>query len=154
MKINARRTEDGTFTLKFDQTEVVLSVADLKTLLLQVTRLLTPDAMKADASAQQEAGKLAETLKSATDIEVQAFIQAAGGEDILVLLKLGEEDQPLLDKLYGNMTDNMRTMFEEDLGFKYGDGVPDGPAKTAIREMNKTLTALAADGRFTLPVGN
>lgn len=152
MKISARRADDGAFTLKFDQTEVVLSVADLKTLLLQVTRLLTPDAMKADANALEQAGKLADTLKGATDIEVQAFIQAAGEDDILVLLKLAEEDEPLLEKLYGNMTDNMRTLFEEDLGFKYGDGVPDGPAKTAIREMNNTLRALAADGRFTLPL--
>lgn len=152
MKISARRAEDGAFTLKFDQTEVILSVADLKTLLLQVTRLLTPDSMKADDTAVKQANALADTLKSATDIEIQAFIQAAGEDDILVLLKLSEDDTPLLDKLYSNMTDNMRTLFEEDLGFRYGDGVPDGPAKTAIRAMNATLRTLATDGRFELPL--
>lgn len=152
MKISARRSDDGTFTLKFDQTDVALSTADLKTLLMQVTRLLTPDAMKADASAVESAAKLAATLKGATDIEIQAFIQAAGEDDILVLLKLGEEDEALLGKLYGNMTENMRRLFEEDMGFKYGDGIPDGPAKTAIREMQATIRKLAADGRFTLPL--
>lgn len=152
MKISARRAEDGAFTLKFDQTEVVLTVTDLKQLLLQVTRLLTPDNMKADASAEKDAAKLAETLKGATDIEIQAFIQASGEEDVLVLLKMCEEDQPLLDKLYGNMTENMRTLFEEDLGFKYSDGIPNGPAITSIRGMNKALRALAADGRFELPL--
>ena len=152
MKISARRSDDGTFTLKFDQTEVALSAQDLKSLLMQVTRLLTPDAMKADASAVESAAKLADTLKGATDLEIQAFIQAAGEDDMLVLLKLGEQDEALLAKLHANMTGNMRTLFEEDMGFKYGDGLPDGPAKSAIRNMQATLRKLAVDGRFTLPL--
>lgn len=152
MKISARRSDDGSFTLKFDQAEVVLSTSDLKSLLMQVTRLLTPDAMKADASAVESAAKLAATLKGATDVEIQAFIQAAGGDDMLILLKLGEGDEALLNKLHVNMSGNMRTLLEEDMGFKYGDGIPDGPAKTAIRNMQATIRALAADGRFTLPL--
>ena len=152
MKISARRGEDGSFTLKFDQTEVALTAGDLKTLLLQVTRLLTPVSMRADVAAVDEAKPLADALKGASDIEVQAFIQAAGEDDVLILLKLGEGDDTLLGKLYGNMSEKMRTLFEEDMGFKYGDGVPEGPAKSAIRDMHATLRALAADGRFALPM--
>lgn len=151
MKISARRSEDGAFTLKFDQTEVVLGMGDLKRLVMQVSRLLTPESMNTEGAVQQEAVKLAEIIKGADDIGVQALIQAAEEDDILVLLKLGEEDEALLDKLYGNMSEKVQTMFEEDLSFKFGDSVPDGPAKTSIRNLNHSLRTLARDGRFTLP---
>lgn len=146
MRISAKRTENGTFVLHFDNTEVTLSAADLRSLLLQITRILTPDAMKADKDVEMLADAIGGKVKDMNDVGVQHFIQAADDEDILVLLKLGEEDDTLLNKLYGNMSDHLATVFEEDVGFKYGNGMPDSLARSAVKRLNATMDRLRADG--------
>ena len=122
MKITAKKAAPDVYSLSFDDTEVALEGNDLKTLLIQITRLLRP-AGELAKSGDERRKEFLRHIKNADDVGLQKFLLAADHEDVLILLKVAEDDKALLKKFYGNMSDRSRKICIEDLIFKYKDGV-------------------------------
>ena len=121
-KITAKKAAPDVYSLSFDDTEVALEGNDLKTLLIQITRLLRP-AGELAKSGDERRKEFLRHIKNADDVGLQKFLLAADHEDVLILLKVAEHDKALLKKFYGNMSDRSRKICIEDLIFKYKDGV-------------------------------
>lgn len=122
MKISIVKSGDDAFDVSFDETKVTLSSADIKTLLLQATKVLMPDGGPV-AKPEDRAKKFANRFLNANDVGVQNFIREADPDEILVLLKIIETDDKLLQRFYTNMSNNMQKMMSEDLAFKFKEGV-------------------------------
>ena len=86
MKITVKEDGEGLYSISFDGTEVRLDARDLKELLMQATQMLAPSsamAQKADAHRRDFMAR----LSGAGDVGIQALIQTADHDDIVVLLK-------------------------------------------------------------------
>jgi len=146
MKITVRDDGDGAYTASFDDTEVRLDARDLKDLLIQATQILAPSsavAQKADAHRRDFMAR----LSGADDVGVQAFIQTADHEDLVVLLKVAEQDGELRQKLFHNMSDTNRKIFIEDLEYKFQNDVADPVVHAALDRLERVVEHLEADGR-------
>lgn len=128
MKITINKSGDNAFDLAFDETKITLTAADIKTLLLQATKVLLPDGGPV-AKPEDRAKKFANRFQKANDVGVQNFIRDADPDELLVLLKIIEADEALLQRFYTNMSDNLQKMMTEDLAFKFKEGV--SPEKVA-----------------------
>ena len=94
----------------------------LKSLLIQITRLLSP-ASELTKSGVERRKEFIRHIKNANDVGLQKFLLAADHEDVLILLKVAENDKALLKKFYGNMSERSRKICIEDLIYKYEDDV-------------------------------
>lgn len=143
MKIHVHKLGADTFSLAFGGTEVALSGGDLKALLLEIMKVIKPGAQPA-VDPGETASELARAVKGASDVGVQSFLRTAQEDDLLVLLKVCETDQALLDKVYGNMTERWRTLYQEDLSYKFTDEPLGEDAATAalgrLVEVSGTLS--------------
>ncbi|MBL6957526.1 MAG: hypothetical protein ISR52_00975 [Rhodospirillales bacterium] len=145
MKISLSKAKDNDYLLSFDDTSVTLDAAGLKSLLLQVTQVLAPGAIETK-NALEKAGEYIELIKGANDVGIQSLLQAADEDDILVLLKTGEEDQALQEKFFGNMSEKFRKVYQEDLEFKFNEGVSDQLVNSAIKRLKLTTDTLEEKG--------
>lgn len=122
MKIDVMNRGDGTFVLSLDGEDFSLNGQDLKTLLLQLTQVLAPSSDIA-REANLKNRRFLERLKTADDVDLQTFIQAADHDDVVILLKAAEDETDICDKLFSNMSDNLRKMFLEDVEFRFKEDV-------------------------------
>lgn len=135
MKISVVRAESGAVSLTFGETVVALDPADTRTLLVELTKALRADG-SLSPTAPQQAADLAARIKAGNDIGIQKLLRVADHDDLLVLLKYTEEDGPLYDKIFGNMTEKSQKIFREDLSYRFREGV-------AESELGKTINRLA-----------
>lgn len=145
MKISVTKAAPDVYVLTIDETEVALDGSALKTLLVEVTRVLAPTADIA-ATDEDRARNFARRIKNANDMGIQKLLLVCDHDDLLVLLKLGEQDKALLRKFYGNMSDRLRKIFAEDLAFKFKDGVPRGRIRDAVDRLSRTARDLEGEG--------
>jgi len=149
MQINAADNGNGTYSVSFDDTTVVLNAQDLKMLLLNVTQVLAPGsaaAKESNARGQRFMGR----IKEAGDVDVQVFIQAANHDDVVVLLKAAENDTDVRQKLFRNMSENSRKMFVEDMEFRFQEAVPEGEINSTLDRLSRTADQLRSEGRADL----
>ncbi|MCW9003127.1 MAG: hypothetical protein OQJ87_10455 [Rhodospirillales bacterium] len=144
MKIVVKRVAPDVYSMSFDDVEVALDSAEVKTLLLQITQVLAPPGKSAQGG-EGEMKTFMRHLRSANDPGIQALLRQITHDDALVLLKLGESDEALLQKLYGNMSENARKLFEEDLSYKFKEGVPEGQAAPAMKRVKVVAEKLRAE---------
>lgn len=145
MKVTVNKAAPDVYVLAFDDTEIALDAFELKDLLFQVTRFLIPDGEPAQ-STEERSREFTRYIKRANDVGIQRFLRAADQGDLLVLLKSGENDQGLLDKFYGNMTERSRKMFTEDLVYKFREGVTSSQVNTALGRLIRTAKNLEEEG--------
>ena len=140
MKIVVKQAAPDVFSLTFEDTEIALEGRDLKNLLLQVTKVLAPGdgAVK---NPEDKAKEFVRHIKTANDIGIQKFLMTADQGDILVFLKITEDDQAIKDKLYGNMSDRLGKILAEDIAYKFKDGVSASQSNASVGR----LMALAED---------
>ncbi len=146
MKINVYEDGKGTYAISFDGDEVKLDTRDLKELLMQTTEVLAPTAAvsrKADADQRVFMAR----LSAADDVGVQALIQTAGHDDIVVLLKMSELDHELRDKLIHNMSDTNRKIFLEDVDYKFQQDAVESLVRAAFVRLQRVVEELEDDGR-------
>ncbi len=146
MKITVREDGEGVYLILFDGTEVRLDARDLKELLVQVTQVLAPSsavAQKADAHRRDFMVR----LSGADDVGIQALIQTADHEDLVVLLKVAENNGELRQKLFHNMSDTNRKIFLEDLEYKFQNDAADSLVHAALDRLERVVEDLEADGR-------
>jgi hypothetical protein len=122
MKITAKKAAPDVYAISFDDIEVAIEGNDLKSLLIQITRLLSP-ASELTKSGVERRKEFIRHIKNANDVGLQKFLLAADHEDVLILLKVAENDKALLKKFYGNMSERSRKICIEDLIYKYEDDV-------------------------------
>lgn len=144
MEINARQAAPDVYTITFDETEVVLEGGDIKTLLLEVMKLLAPDG--STEKSKEKAKEFLRHIKNANDVGIQKLMLSARHEDLLVLLSKAEDDQVLQDKFFNNMSDTNRKVFVEDLDFQSREEQPEGLERDAFKRLIKTARKLEADG--------
>ena len=145
MKITIVKSSDNTFDVSFDETTVTLSSADIKTLLLQATKVLMPDRGPV-AKPEDRAKKFANRFKLANHVGVQNFIREADPDELLVLLKIIETDDKLLQRFYSNMSDNLQKMMAEDLAYKLKDGVAPEKVAAALNGLMRKSKELEQKG--------
>lgn len=145
MKISVGKTPQGAITLAFDETRVALSLAETKVLLLELTRVLLPQAAPAP-SPMVKAEQLAARIKIANDLGIQKLLRVADHDDLLVLLKFGEKDAGLGAKIYGNMTAKSRKIYAEDLAYRFKEGVPEDLLGKAASRLAAAVRDLENEG--------
>lgn len=145
MKISIVKSGDNEFDVSFDETKVTLSSADIKTLLLQATKVLMPDGGPV-AKPEDRAKKFAIQFLKANDVGVQNFIREADPDDLLVLLKIIEADEKLLQRFYANMSDNVQKMMTEDLAFKFKEGVASDKVAAALNGLMRKSKEMEQKG--------
>lgn len=150
MKITAEKVSANTFRIAFGDTHVSLDARQLKTLLAEVVGVIAPD-IGVRANPQDIFKSLCATLKDADPVGVQKFILSAEDEDILILLKMGENDENFLETLYANMSARARKMYEEDLGFRFTEGIPKADMRRAMENLNQLSLKLHDDGMLEPP---
>lgn len=148
MRIAVKKTENGDIAIAFDDKQVTLNGAETKTLLLELTKVLIPEAAMAK-SAEKRAEDLVGKIKSANDIGIQKLLRMAEHDDLLVLLKHGEADPALTSKIYGNMTEKSRKIFAEDLAYQFKEAVSDEALGKAVGRIAVTARELEDEGSLT-----
>lgn len=150
MKISVQQAPDGGFSLTFDDTEVVLGKDELKTLLLQLTGVIAGGAAPAPDARQRTLSFLKE-LCAANDLGIQKYLMACDHDDILVLLKIGEQNSKQLETLYANMGDRSRKIFEEDLAYKFNGGASKAQVTEALKGLLSMAEKLKKEGALIFP---
>lgn len=134
MEISVTKGAPGCYVLKLGETELTVSEAELKTLLLRASALLVPG-VAAEPNAEALTREFAALLTDADDRRVQKLLLLANHADVLVLLKAAERNRPVIDKIYANMSERSRKIFSEDLAYKYKQGVPAAEEGAAMRRL-------------------
>ncbi|MBT4701320.1 MAG: hypothetical protein HOB79_09615 [Rhodospirillaceae bacterium] len=148
MKIAVTKSSDNAFEITFGEQKISVGLDDLKSLLMEVTRVLTPGGGLSKRSDTQ-ASDLVSRMKTADDVGIQNFIPSVDEDDILILLKYGEDDEALLKKFYSNMSERSRKMHAEDMAYKFQNGIPSGQLEAAISRLLKTAQQMEEDGSLT-----
>ncbi len=155
MKISVKKVSSDTFAISFGDVVVALSEAEVRTLLLQLTRTISPELAARRARRMSGGGGpdyrgFMRRLRNANDIGIQALLRSVSTDDTLILLKLGEKSELLQKKLFSNMSDKSAQMFTEDLSYKFPDDlVPDTMARDALSRIMEEAEKLEARGTLT-----
>ena len=134
MAVSVTKLAPESYRLRLGDTEVDVAEADLKVLLLQVTKLLAPVG-GFEKSAEEQTREFMNVIGAAGDVAIQKILLLADNGDVLVLLKAAENDRALQEILYANMSPRSRKIFAEDLAYKYKDGVPGAEIGAAIARL-------------------
>lgn len=145
MKISVKKAAPDVYALSLDDTELALDGADIKTLLREITRILAP-ADHVAKSAQDRAKDFLRHIKNANDVGLQKFLLVADHDDVLVLLKVAENNKALLRKFYANMSERSRKIFIEDLAYKFREGATGSQTTASIGRLMGVAKELEAEG--------
>ena len=146
MKISVCEDGRGGYSVSFDDTEIRLDARDLKELLIQAAEVLAPSAAfekKADADRRVFMARLSD----ADDVGIQALIQTADHDDIVVLLKASGHGNELFEKLIRNMSETNRKIFLEDMDYKFQNDALDSMVRAAFSRLHRVVEQLEEDGR-------
>jgi len=147
MEISARKVASDAYSLNFDGTEVILSGAEIKELLLQITGILLPHG--SDQGTREMTLSFIRHIKGANDVGIQKFMRVANEDDILILLKVGEDDDDLLNKFYDNMTKLSRKVFTEDINYRFKEAISQTRVRRAVERLIRTADELEDEGSLT-----
>ena len=148
MDIRVKQDNDETYDLVFDEITIPVSIGDMERLHYQLSSILRPTTVQ-EKKARHRA--FLNKLKSAEDSGIQALMQTAVHDDILVLLHSSEQDMSLKKKLYTNMSENSMKIYQEDLVFQFREGLPDYRLDEAMTRLLKTAESLAKNGILKFP---
>lgn len=144
MNINVKRVQAGLFAITFDDKILTLSTHDMKRLLMQAVRALTPGALPTLPPAE-EARKLGKRLMELSPPDLQRLIIQAGDEEMLVFLKGTEDDEDLHERLFANMGERKRKILHEDLTYRFPEGVEDEALGIAVVHLIELMSRLHSD---------
>lgn len=145
MKISVKKAQNGVYALAIDDTTHTLTTHELKVLLMEAVKSLTPGAVSS-VSPADEARDLAERLKAANDPGLQKLIMSVSDDDILVFLKSTENDTLLHAKLFDNMSERKHKMLSEDLEYRFTDGIDEDQLGASVIRLIELTNQLQNDG--------
>ncbi len=143
MDINVNKLEDDTYEILFGDNRIEVSAQDLEHLHSQLSAILRPETVAEKQSRHQEF--LGQLLR-ANDSGIQSFLRLADHDDVVILLNTVQDDDALMKKLYGNMTENAIKMFVEDMTFLMREGVPNHKFDEAMTRLIKSVEQLVQKG--------
>lgn len=149
MKISVKKAQNGVYAISFDETTHTLTTRDLKVLLMEAVKSLTPGAVSSVTPAE-EAHDLAERLKAANDPGLQKLIMSVSDDDILIFLKSTENDTLLHAKLFDNMSERKHKMLSEDLEYRFVDGIDEEQLGEAVIRLIELTNQLQSDGTLEI----
>lgn len=143
MAVEVKKDASGNFEIHVDNQSLVVDPKNARAILAHLAQLIRPET----ASQRSEgAAKFLNQLRHASGSGIQGLLRSADHEDVLVLLKLSEEDNALRAKLYGNMTPKSAQMYAEDVEFKFQADLPGILVEDAVRRLIKTANELVENG--------
>jgi hypothetical protein len=145
MKISVKKAAPDVYALSLDDVELALDGAELKALLVEITRILAP-AADIGKTPRDRAQDFLRHIKNANDVGLQKYLLAAAHDDVLVLLKVAENDKALLRKFHSNMSERSRKIFIEDLAYKFREEVSETRMTAAIDRLAGLARELESDG--------
>ena len=145
MRIHVSKDNSGTFVLSFDETMVTLSGKELKVLLLEIMQAFGSTGQ--DAIKETSYERFFARVKEADDVSLQTLIQIAEHEDMVTLVKLAEKDESVRQKLFLNMSDNNRKIFQEDAAYQFKEEVPNDHADLALLRLTQICDTLRDEGK-------
>ena len=145
MRINVSKDSGGTFVISFDDTIVTISGKDLKVLLLEIMHAFGSTGQT--AIRETNCDQFFARVKESDDVSLQTLIQIAEHDDTVTLVKLAERDEAVLQRLFSNMSDNNRKIFQEDADYRFKETVPSDDADLALLRLTQICDALTAEGR-------
>ena len=143
MRIGVSKTANGGLRIRLGEVEAELSMAEVKTLLVQI---LGQMAGTGGPGPEERFAGFVNKLAGANDVGIETLIRSAHDDDVLVLLKSAEGDDTLTGKLYRNMSERSRKMYQEDLGFRFADGIPDADLGRAASRLTEQARELESAG--------
>lgn len=149
MKISVKKAQNGVYAVSLDETTHTLTTQDVKVLLMQAVRALTPGAISTVPPAE-EAHDLAERLKTANDAGLQKLILSVTDDDLLIFLKSTENDAQLHAKMFDNMSQRKHKILSEDLEFRFTEGVDEDRLGDAVIRLIEVTNQLQSDGVLEL----
>lgn len=149
MKISVKKAQNGVYALSFDDVTHTLTTHEVKVMLMEAVKALTPGAVSS-VSPAEEAHDLAERLKTANDPGLQKLIMSVTDDDMLIFLKSTEDDRELHDKLFHNMSERKHTILAEDLQYRYVDGIDEDELGDAVIRLIEVTNQLQNDGVLEL----
>jgi len=152
MKISVKKAQNGVYAISFDDTTHTLTTRELKMLLMESVKSLTPGAIST-VSPAEEARDLAARLKSGNDTGLQKLIMSVTDDDILIFLKSTENDTLLHAKLFDNMSERKHKMLSEDLEYRFTDGIDDDQLGAAVIRLIEVTNQLQNDGVLEIGAG-
>ena len=145
MRINVSKDSGGTFVISFDDTIVTISGKDLKVLLLEIMHAFGSTGQT--AIRETNCDQFFARVKESDDVSLQTLIQIAEHDDTVTLVKLAERDEAVLQRLFSNMSDNNRKIFQEDADYRFKETVPSDDADLALLRLTQICDTLTAEGR-------
>jgi len=143
MTISVRRLENDQFHLTIDGHDLVLDEPSYRALVEDMASLLVkPDGLGSDDETKDFLLKLSHS----SDVGIQALLLVAEHDDVLALLKASESDGRAHEKLFTNMGETSRKIYQEDLSFRYAKGVPAGEINNAIHRLRTTVREIEKEG--------
>lgn len=133
----------GSYVLTIGDNRIDMDGADMRALLEEIASAIAVDVSTGPGPVTRA---FLDRLRSARDVGVQALLHVAAHEDVVALMKAAEEDTRALDKLHANMSGNARKMFEEDVAFRFREGVPGSVIDAAIRRLEQAVRTLENEG--------
>ncbi|MBL4691728.1 MAG: hypothetical protein JKY92_00135 [Magnetovibrio sp.] len=140
MKINVRKVQPKMYCVTLGGVSHTLNTDQLKTMVLETVRALSPDVFP-DEPSYSQIQVLSERLTLATSAQLQKFILHANDDDLLVFLKCTQMDEALHQKLFDNMSQRKHTMLSEDIQYGFHDGLTDDQRHTAILKLSNLAGA-------------
>ena len=145
MKISVKKAAPDVYALNLDDTELAFDGDELKTLLVEITRILAP-AADVGKSASDRARDFLRHIKNANNVGLQKFLLAADHDDVLALLKVAEDNKALLRKFHSNMSDRSHKIFVEDLAYAFREEGGETRMTAAINRLVSLAKELEDDG--------
>jgi hypothetical protein len=146
MEVKVTRLAPDAFLLRLAETEAILDSRDLQTLMEQIAEIMPPGSEVQRATLGERYRAFVARLKTANGLGIQGLLRAADRDDILVLLKAGEQDDVLRGKFYVNMTARARKMLDEDLRYRFREGISQAAVEEALRRLAQIVQRLESEG--------
>lgn len=131
MKVSITQTAPDEYVLSLDETQITATNDGLRELLKVVSGVLIPTPPK---PVIDPARRFVDQIKAADDTAVQMLIRTA------------ENDEPLSNKIYGNMSERSRKIFAEDLTYKFKEQVTATQVSVAVDRLIITIRDLEDKG--------
>lgn len=143
MAVEVKKVAGDNIEITVDDQRLTVDPKNARVILAHLAQIIRPET----ASQRSEGtAKFLNQLRNASDSGIQGLLRSADHDDVLVLLKLAEEDTTLRTKLYGNMTPKSAQLYAEDLEFKFQAELPGILVEDAVHRLIQTANELIENG--------
>ncbi len=150
MDIKVKQAAPNVFSVEMGDTKLALDAEEVKSLMLQLSRVMAP-AMTKPKNRTAAYKEFLIKIRTANDIGIQGLLTAVASDHLLVFFKLCEKDKVLKNKLFKNMSDKSAQMLREDLSYRFPDELPKSLIEPAMERILHEARHLEVNGTLVYP---